>query len=100
MNLPKLIAIALFATTAVAAAAPRVALVRVKDIYLALPSTTSFQQEIKNERDDILKDERAIQLRKIIGELQALQSQLSDKSTPLDEASNRKLARTFEIKRF
>jgi Skp family chaperone for outer membrane proteins len=46
-----------------------------------------------------LKDERAIQLRKIIGELQALQSQLSDKSTPLDEASNRKLARTFEIKR-
>ena len=54
---------------------------------------------MKKERDEIMKDQRAEQLRKIIGELQTLQAQLSDKSNPLDDATNRKLARTYEIKR-
>ena len=89
----------LLATVLTATAAPRFALIRVKDIYTALPSTVALQQQIKNERDAIMKDQRAEQLRKIIGELQALQAQLSDKTNPLDEATNRKLARTYEIKR-
>jgi outer membrane protein len=89
----------LLATALSAAAAPRFAVVRIKDIYTALPSTAAIQQQIKDEQAAIMKDVRAEQLRKIIGELQALQAQLSDKSTPLDEATSRKLARTYEIKR-
>lgn len=93
------ILISLLAATLTAAAAPRFAVVRVTDIYTALPSTVAIQQQVKNEQAAIMKDQRAEQLRKIIGELQTLQTQLSDKNTPLDEATNRKLARTYEIKR-
>lgn len=82
-----------------ASAAPRFAMVRVKDIYSGLPSTTTFQQQLKKERDDIMKDQRAEQLRKAIGELQALQAQISDKNNPPDETTTRTLSRTFEIKR-
>lgn len=93
------ISITLLATVLSAAAAPRFAVVRIKDIYTALPSTAAIQQQIKDEQAAIMKDQRAEQLRKIIGELQTLQAQLSDKSTPLDEVTSRKLARTYEIKR-
>ncbi|MEO5715183.1 MAG: OmpH family outer membrane protein [Luteolibacter sp.] len=99
MNPLKAISIVLLASAATATAAPRFALVRVKDIYVALPSTTNLQQEIKKERDEIMKDERAEQLRKILTELQTLQTQLSDKNNPLDETTGKKLARSYEIKR-
>ena len=99
MNPFKAIPLTLLATVLTATAAPRFALVRVKDLYTALPSTVALQQQIKSERDAIMKNQRAEQLRKIIGELQALQAQLSDKTKQLDEATNRKLARTYEIKR-
>lgn len=89
----------LAATTLGVCAAPRVALVRVKDIYAGLPATAAFQKQIKSERDAIMKDERAEQLRRIIGELQSLQARLSDKANPLDDETARKLARTYEIKR-
>lgn len=99
MNHVKAISLTLLATALTAAAAPRIALVRIKDIYAELPSTVILQQQIKKDREDIMKDQRAEQLRKIIGELQALQSQLSDKNSPPDEATGRKLARNYEIKR-
>jgi len=82
-----------------AGASPRIALVKVKEIYTALPSTIALQEQVKTEREAIMKDERADQLRKIIAELQLLQAQLSDKSKELDEATSRKLARNYEIKR-
>ena len=98
MNFSKaILPVLLLASAAPASAAPKFALVRVKDIYAELPSTVILQQQIKKERDDIMKDQRAEQLRKIIGELQALQAQLSDKANPLDEATQKKLARTYEI---
>ncbi len=99
MNSLKAITITLLVTALSASAAPRFAVVRIKDIYTALPSTAAIQQQIKNDQAAIMKDQRAEQLRKIIGELQSLQAQLSDKTTPLDEATSRKLARTYEIKR-
>ncbi len=99
MNSSQAISLALVATALSATAAPKIALVRIKDIYTALPSTAAIQQKIKDEQAAIMKNERAEQLRKIIGELQALQTQLSDKATPLDEATSKKLARTYEIKR-
>ena len=99
MNFLKAISITLLATALTAAAAPRFAVVRVKDIYTALPSTIAIQQQIKTETAAIMKDKRAEQLRKIITELQTLQTQLSDKSAQIDETTSRKLARAYEIKR-
>ena len=99
MNSIKAISMILLASVLTVTAAPRFAVIRVKDIYTDLPSTAALQVEIKKERDDIMKDRRAEDLRTILGELQELQAQLSDKSKPLDEATTRKLARTYEIKR-
>ncbi len=99
MTLSKALPLALLATAGIACAAPKFALIRVKDIYTALPSTAALQVELKKDRDEIIKNERAEQLRKIITELQALQSQLADKTKPLDEATGKKLARAYEIKR-
>ncbi|MES2923901.1 MAG: OmpH family outer membrane protein [Verrucomicrobiota bacterium] len=99
MNSFHAIATTLLALAMTASAAPRIALVRVNDIYNELPSTATFHQQLKKERDDIMKDQRAEQLRKAIGELQALQAQLADKSNPLNETTSRSLSRTFEIKR-
>jgi Skp family chaperone for outer membrane proteins len=99
MNFIKAISIFLLATALNAGAAPRFAVVRIKGIYTALPSTIAIQQQIKTETAEIMKDKRAEQLRKIITELQTLQTQLSDKSAPIDEATRRKLARAYEIKR-
>jgi Skp family chaperone for outer membrane proteins len=93
------IALILATTTLGATAAPRVAVVRIKDIYAELPSTAELQKQIKDERDGIMKDQRAEELRRIIGELQALQAQLSDKNNPVDKDNARKLARSYELKR-
>jgi Skp family chaperone for outer membrane proteins len=89
----------LAATALMASAAPRVALVRVKDIYSNLESTKKLQAEIKAERDQIMTDRRAGELRRTINELQGLQTTLADKENQLDEETSRKLARSFEIKR-
>lgn len=93
------IATILAATTLVSLAAPRIALIRVKEIYAGLPSTAALQEQVKKERQDIMRSERANVLRRIINELKTLQGQLSDKKKPLDEATARKVARTYEIKR-
>ena len=99
MNRFSVIAIVLASTMITAAAAPQVALVRVKSIYTGLPSTTALQVELKTARQGIMKSERANDLRRIIAELQALQARLSDKTNPLDETDTRKLARNYELKR-
>ena len=99
MNRFSVIAIFLAATVITAAAAPQVALVQVKSIYAGLPSTAVLQEQLKKERQSIMKSERASDLRRIITELQALQARLSDKANPLDETDTRKLARNYELKR-
>jgi len=99
MNCINAIAMTLAATTMAVAAAPRIALIRVKEIYAGLPATAALQQEIKTEREEIMKDQRADTLRKIITELQGLQAKLSDKTNPPDEETSRKLARSYEITR-
>lgn len=93
------ILLSLAATAFTATAAPKIALVRVTEIYTGLPATTALQDSIKEERAGIMKDPRAEDLRRIIGQLQALQAQLADKNNPLDEETGRKVARAYEIKR-
>lgn len=80
-------------------AAPRIAVVRVTDIYSGLESTAMLQERVRREHDGILRDQRAVELRRIIGELRELEAALSDKSNPPDEALDRSLRRAYEIKR-
>lgn len=94
-----IIAVTLAATVLTASAGPRFALIRIREIYAGLPSTSELQQQIKTERAGIMKDQRADELRKIIAELQDLQARISDKKNPLSEQVSRKLARSYEIKR-
>ena len=84
---------------AISAAAPKFAVVRVTDIYRELPSTAEMQKDLKSQRDAILQNKRAVQLRGIIGELQVLQSQLQAKKNEMESESGKKLVRDFEIKR-
>ncbi len=84
---------------AISAAAPKFAVVRVTDIYRELPSTAEMQKDLKSQRDAILQNKRAVQLRGIIGELQVLQSQLQAKKNEIESESGKKLVRDFEIKR-
>ena len=81
------------------AAAPRLALVRVRDIYTALPSTIALQQQVKSDREAIMKSERAEELRKIIAELQLIQSQLGEKPDEIEQPDRQTLARSYELKR-
>ncbi len=82
-----------------AAAAPRVALVKVREVYSQHPATLRLQERIKQERKDIMKDSRADELRRALDELNQIQSKLGDKANPPDEETGRKLAREYELKR-
>ncbi len=92
------ISLILITSAVVASAAPRFALVRVRDIHASLPSSAALQEQVKKERDDIMRGPRAEKLRTIISELQTLHGQLSDKSKPLDEASGKTLTRAYQFK--
>ncbi|MBC7980067.1 MAG: OmpH family outer membrane protein [Armatimonadetes bacterium] len=80
-------------------AAPKFAVVRVTDIYRELPSTQAMQKQIQRQREAILQNKRAEQLRANIAELQSLQAKLQAKKDNPDEEDNKKLAREYEIKR-
>jgi Skp family chaperone for outer membrane proteins len=94
-----IISLILAATAFQAWAGPLVAVVRVRDIYAALPATEELQKQLKQERDAILLDPRAEELRRVIAQLQDLQAKLSDKKNPPDEATALKLGRQYELTR-
>lgn len=82
-----------------ASAAPRIAIVRVGEIYRDLVSTKTMNEELEKERQTIIKDERAVHLRKILTEMKELYDELAKKrGAPMDDAT-RKLAQNFEQKR-
>ena len=93
------IILAFVSTAAFAVAAPRFALVRVTDIYKDLPATKQLQEEVQAKRDAVLRDERADALRKILEELQSLQTEIRNNKTELDAEGSRKVARNYEMKR-
>jgi Skp family chaperone for outer membrane proteins len=99
MNRVVVLALILAASTFGASAEPLVAVVRVREIYAALPATEDLQKQVKQERDAILRDPRAEELRRIIEELKTIQSRLSDKKNPPDDASALKLGRQYELTR-
>ncbi len=94
-----IVTIAWLALATALSAAPKFAMVRVTDIYRSLPSTAALQKNIQQQRNAVLQDVRAEQLRTIIAELQSLQTTLQAKRAELDTEPVRKLVRDYEIKR-
>ena len=79
--------------------ARRIAVVRVSEIYHGLESTKELDERVRREKEEILKDARAVELRRIIAEMRDLESMLRDKTQPLDEQGETRLVRSLEIKR-
>jgi len=89
----------LCASLPAAAAPPRVAMVKVKEIYSELPATLELQERIKTQRQEIMKNPRADELRRALEEFNQIQTRLADKNNPPDEETGRNLARDYELKR-
>lgn len=87
------------ALAAISFAGSNFAVVRVTDIYRGLPSTAALQKKVVAERESILDNERAVQLRAIIGVLQSMQAELSARKDDLENPDTKKLVRDYEIKR-
>lgn len=81
-----------------ASAAPRVALVRIVDIYAALPETAAIKADIEKAKEEIMKNQRAAEVVKVAKEMQEIQKTL-EASKDMEAEARRKLAQDFELKR-
>lgn len=77
-----------------AAAAPRIATVRVADVYKRLETTRQQQQEIQEKREAILKDRRLEELNKMISNLEARRQQFSS----MDPQARTRAEREYAVK--
>jgi len=80
-------------------AMPRIAVVRVAEIYSGLEETARLEERVRREREEILRDPRAVELRRIIGELRELEAMARDKAARHDEQTAHRLDRSLDIKR-
>ncbi len=78
---------------------PKVALVRVKDIYVEQPATKASQEKARMAKESVMLDPRAEELREGIEVLRELQKRISNPNKQPSNEEGRKLAREFEIKR-
>lgn len=91
---------ALFVATLLeASASPKIALVRVRDIYVDQPAIKAALEKANKAKEAVLLDPRAEELRVGIDTLRDLQKKISDPNNPPTNEEGRKLAREFEIKR-
>lgn len=82
-----------------AAAPPRVAVVRVSDVFKQLESTAKANEELQIKREKIKADQRLVDYKKMYADLELRGKQLSGKDPELDPATREKLEREFAIKR-
>lgn len=83
LAMPRLSGITLWLLLAgLAGAAPRVALVRISDLYRELPATREMLQQTKEKRDALEQDARLGAYRAVLAELDDLQERLSNSENP------------------
>lgn len=95
MKIPATVLATTLAACISAAAAPRIATVRVADVYKRLESTRQQQQEIQKKREAVLKDRRLEELNKMIADLETRRQQLSS----MDPAARARAEREYAVKR-
>ena len=92
-------ALALLLTTSLAPAqAPRVALLRVDDVYNRLPETSRATELLKAKRDEIDKDPRDAGSKALFAELELRRKQLQSNTNKITPEARMKLEREFVIK--
>lgn len=85
-------------TSGIALAAPKIASVRVGEIYRELDQTKKLNAEIKTKRQALLTDARLNAYRSAFKELEQLQAQLI-KVADHDRSTRESLMKTFNLKR-
>lgn len=89
----------LVASFAAVAAPPKVATVRVADIFRQLDSTVKANEALQAKRDAIKKDKRQTSLDEILADLELRSKKLSEGGTTIDAETRKKLEREFLLKR-
>lgn len=92
-------ALALLLSTSLAPAqAPRVALLRVDDVYNRLPETARSVELLKTRRDEIDKDPRLANSKALFADLDLRRKQLQSTNSKITPDARMKLEREFMIK--
>jgi outer membrane protein len=92
-----LLALALFPAVA-EAAPPRVAVVRVSDVFKQLESTVRANEELKAKQAEINRDKRLTTYQALYADLQARRKVLDEKPSSLDPETRKRLDREYAIK--
>lgn len=89
----------LLASVVVAAAAPpRVAVVRVADVFKQLESTAQANKELGTKRDAINQDKRLAEFQRLKADLDARAKELAPNGPDMDPTTRKKLEREYAIK--
>lgn len=81
------------------AAPPKVATVRVADVFRQLDTTVKANETLQAKRDAIKKDKRQIALDEILADLELRSKKLSEGGATIDQETRKKLEREFLLKR-
>jgi outer membrane protein len=88
----------LLATCLASAQPPRVAVLRVHDVFRQLEATATANETLKAKREEINKDPRLAAYSKMVAELDLRRKQLAAADSKLDAEARRKLEREYAIK--
>ncbi len=89
----------ILASSAAPAAPPRVATVRVADVFRQLESTAKANEEIQAKRDALKKDKRQAAIDELTADLELRAKKLAEGGPAIDPATRKKLEQEFLLKR-
>ena len=98
MNRSSIVALVLASALTHLTAAPRVALVRVTDIYAELPSTKALEKSTNEQHRAILGEPLAVDLRRTLAEMAELEDRMSDKNNPPRDEEAIQMVRLYQMK--
>jgi Skp family chaperone for outer membrane proteins len=98
MRAAAILILALFPSGA-EAAPPKVAVVRVADVFRQLEDTVKANQELQAKREAINKDKRLAEYQAMYADLEYRRKQLAEAGGKIDAATRAKLEREYAIKR-
>ena len=81
------------------AAPPKVAMVRVADVFRQLEGTVKANEEIQAKREALKKDRRQVAIDEMVADLQLRGKKLAEAGTTIDPETRKTLEREFLLKR-
>ena len=87
------------ASFAAVAAPPRVATIRVADVFRQLDTTVKANETIQAKREALKKDKRQLAINELVADLELRGKKLSEGGSSIDAETRKKLEREFLLKR-